>query len=195
MTTHKCHVTGCERRYYAKGWCEMHYQRVEKYGHPDGGKQNHASPVERFERRRPVKEPCLCWIWTGTLAPNGYGRFQIGGKGSPHVGAHRFAYELEHGPIPEGLVVMHSCDNPACVNPAHLSVGTHKDNSQDMIRKGRHKRIAPKGTDNGKAKLDADMVRFIRQTKETNAELSRRLGLSPNTIRGVRIGRTWSHVA
>lgn len=122
MTTHKCYVTDCERPYYAKGWCEMHYQRVTKYGHPDGGPETHARAEVRFERRRPIQEPGCCWIWAGSKGLNGYGLFQIGGRGSPHVGAHRFAYEMAHGPIPKGMVVMHSCDTPACVNPAHLSV-------------------------------------------------------------------------
>jgi hypothetical protein len=89
---------------------------------------------------------------------------------------------------------MHSCDNPACVNPAHLTSGTHKANTADMIAKGRHARQAPAGQDNGKSILTEETVRMIRASPQTNAELSRELGVSPNTIRGVRTGRTWAHV-
>lgn len=77
-----------------------------------------------------------CWIWTGDRhARDGYGRAQPPGRRL--MKAHRVAYELVHGPIPDGKVVMHTCDNPPCVNPAHLTVGTQLDNVNDMLAKGR----------------------------------------------------------
>lgn len=81
-----------------------------------------------------------CWLWTGACDRHGYGKFQVGfgGRAQKHYRAHRFGYEALVGPIPEGKVVCHSCDNPPCVNPAHLWLGTMKDNTQDMYRKGRH---------------------------------------------------------
>jgi hypothetical protein len=78
-----------------------------------------------------------CWEWKGGKMKNGYGRFGIA-KGQI-VFAHRYSYEAKHGPIPPGLFVLHSCDNPGCVNPSHLSVGTHADNMQDMRAKGRQR--------------------------------------------------------
>ncbi len=90
--------------------------------------------------------------------------------------------------------IMHLCDNPICVNPKHLRLGTAKDNTQDMIQKGRKRTVAPKGDLNGKAILDEEKVRLIRESKLNHAELGRQLGVSPNCIRGVRIGRTWSHI-
>ena len=110
------------------------------------------------------------------------------------MGAHRYSYVLAHGNIPPRKIVMHTCDNPRCVNPKHLVLGTPKDNTRDMIQKGRKRTVAPKGNENGKAKLTPAIVREIRASKENHAALGRRLGFSANAIRGVRIGRTWSHV-
>lgn len=83
-----------------------------------------------------------CWEWMGTKIPQGYGyifieRFE--GHRKHQRSTHRVSYELANGPIRDGLHILHACDNPACVNPAHLSTGTIKDNTQDMMRKGRHK--------------------------------------------------------
>lgn len=75
-----------------------------------------------------------CWEWTGNADGQGYARFKV--DRVTHFG-HRYSYELHHGPIPEGLVVRHKCDNPPCVNPDHLEIGTHQDNMNDMIARGR----------------------------------------------------------
>ena len=88
----------------------------------------------RFWKKVAVGAEDECWLWTAAASSTGYGQMKYWKK---ICGAHRLAYLFSIGPIPEGLVVMHSCDNPACVNPAHLSVGTHKDNIEDRDRKGR----------------------------------------------------------
>jgi DNA-binding Xre family transcriptional regulator len=75
-----------------------------------------------------------CWLWMGSRRPLGYGAVKVGGR---VLHAHRVAYELTHGSIPEGFVVMHRCDNPPCVNPAHLHLGTRSENTRDMHAKGR----------------------------------------------------------
>lgn len=77
-----------------------------------------------------------CWVWTGSCSPWGYG--QIGVPPNQIARAHRVSWELHHGPIPHGLYVCHHCDNPRCVRPDHLFLGTPSDNTQDMLHKGRH---------------------------------------------------------
>jgi hypothetical protein len=186
-----CGHKDCERPLYALGWCQLHYVRVRKHGNPEGG-NTHAPPEVRFWRGVKKAGPDECWIKTAKRGK--YASFQPGGKGSPSVLAHRFAYEITKGPIPNGLIVMHSCDNRRCVNPAHLSVGTHKDNTADMIAKGRHARVAPVGEASGKAVITEADVRMIRASSETNKAIADRLGVSRNTVRGVRIRRTWKHV-
>jgi len=94
------------------------------------------STTERFEDKyEPVTESG-CWLWTGALSDHrGYGRFFIKGKNEM---AHRASYMIHVGNIPDGLIIRHECDNPYCVNPNHLIAGTHKDNSEDMVKRDRH---------------------------------------------------------
>lgn len=93
-----------------------------------------------------VEKTATCWLWQGHLSRGGYGHFAVGSR---PIKAHRFAYSLINGEIPDGLVVLHSCDTPACVNPDHLSVGTDSDNQRDSVQKKRHresrKSICPHG--------------------------------------------------
>lgn len=189
----KCSVENCENQSLIKGMCNKHYLRFRRFGSTDDNWRTHAPLWQRFLRKIDKTEDC--WVWLGNKSRSGYGSIQEGGKGSRTVAAHRLSYEMHKGPIPDGLVVMHSCDNPACVNPDHLSLGTFKDNTADMIAKGRKRTVAPKGTGNGKAKLNEQLVKYIRQNPhKSHAALGNELGLSPNCIRGVRTGRTWSHV-
>jgi hypothetical protein len=96
------------------------------------------SPVrlEQFWRRVVLHKADQCWRWVGAKDPLGYGHFGLGTM-KQWIYAHRFSCQLEHGEIPEGLIVRHSCDNPGCVNPRHLLVGTQRDNMRDMYERGR----------------------------------------------------------
>jgi hypothetical protein len=94
------------------------------------------SEFERFTNK--ITKTDTCWTWTGAIYRGGYGHFRrkVDGKWKMYK-THRYSYEYYHGPIPEGKIILHSCDNPACVNPNHLSVGTHKENTGQCIARGR----------------------------------------------------------
>lgn len=144
-----------------------------------------------------------CWLWTGNVTSNGYGRFQRNGKAVP---AHRFSFELHHRKLEPGELVMHSCDVRHCVNPAHLSAGTQKQNIADAMNKGRMAcqrpgfydiRPTPRGADNARSKLDGDAVRLIRELR-SRGWAQRVIGLvvgTPQTnVSRILRGRTWSHI-
>lgn len=170
---------------------------------------NHpADRVERFWKF--VDKTSGCWLWTGTRSAFGHGSFSIGRR-NLKAKAHRFSYEIHVGPIPDGLHVLHRCDNPPCVNPDHLFVGTDADNVADCIAKGRkhrgprRSRYAPKpqgpGIQRGEAcrhsKLtEADVVFIRSQPKETvsSRSLASRFNVSAPTIQDARRGKTWAHV-
>lgn len=126
-----CSVEGCEKKYYGKGLCCMHWMRVRRYGTI---KLQRKTLRERFNSRHiPVPESG-CWLWEGAVDRYGYGKIR---DNCHRVQAHRVSWILHNGPIPEGLCVLHKCDVPGCVNPDHLFLGTNKDNTQDALKKGR----------------------------------------------------------
>ena len=193
----RCKFQECSDAVFCRGYCKRHYARARRSGELQlNPLRAHGTVEERFWRR--VEKTSGCWIWRGGVHSGGYGFMRgEGGRNAPNVTVHRLSYEMHHGPIPDGLVVMHACDNPLCVNPDHLSVGTHKDNTQDMIAKGRaanNKLPVSVGADNGRALLTESKVRYIRASTASHASLARRFGVSATCIASVRNRQTWSHV-
>jgi len=132
-----------------------------------------------------------CWEWTGRLSKSGYGNIDF--EKRPHQ-ATRVMWFLTHGEWPS-LNVCHSCDNPPCVNPAHLWLGTDLDNVRDMILKGRARRGPPRfGPDNHNTKLTADAVRAIRASKLSNSDLAKQYSVTPSAVYNVRAWKAWKHV-
>ncbi|KKM00856.1 hypothetical protein LCGC14_1800190, partial [marine sediment metagenome] len=105
-----------------------------------------------------IKNKNGCWEWKNATDTSGYGLFWKNGK---HHKAHRISWELHNGKIPKGLLVLHTCDNPLCVNPNHLWLGTNQDNQNDMYAKNRGKKAT--GEKHGCAKLTWEVVRIIRK--------------------------------
>jgi hypothetical protein len=190
-----CKVENCNGKVVGWGFCQKHYRRFMKYGDPDDRKHCQAPMAVRFWRFVEKKSLDECWEWIGPKRPNGYGQISRETRAEGSMASHRFSWELANGKsIPDGMVVMHKCDNPSCVNPNHLSIGTYRDNMIDMMQKGRKKTVSIKGEENARSIINEEVVREIRSSSLSHAELGRKFGVSPNCIRGVRIGRTWSHV-
>lgn len=132
-----------------------------------------------------------CWLWTGGVTWNGYGRIRVNGQ---YRQAHRFSWESHVGAIPNGLYVCHRCDVPACVNPAHLFVGTAKDNAHDCIEKGRNAVLDngdQRGEKNRNARLTIIQVRDIRTARLTKSGFSRLYGVSRKAVKKIMDGKAW----
>ena len=135
-----------------------------------------------------------CWIWTGYIQKKrkkNYGTFTIStGKARLHR-AHRVSWQIIYGPIPQGMVVMHTCDHPPCVRPEHLKAVTQLENMRDMTLKGRRKGVKLKQR---LPKMTRDQVAEIRTSTETNAFLAKKFGVGVGTVRDARKGRTWKTI-
>jgi hypothetical protein len=148
-----------------------------------------------------------CWEWNGPRNAKNYG--VLGKSDKRNVLAHRFSYELHRAPIPTGFFVLHKCDNPPCVNPAHLFIGTAKDNSADCVAKRRNspppraygsanifsKNAAGRlGENHHSAKLTEKKVRDILRSEESSSILGRKYGVNRQVIWQIRTGKIWKRV-
>ncbi len=133
-----------------------------------------------------------CLIWNGIVRRDGdYGRLQIGTK---MYSAHRLAYELKHGAIPNGLMVLHRCDVRLCINPDHLFLGSNQENMDDMKAKGRHAPRTPRGSRHGHAKLTEEQVLAIRASIGPQHIIAQQFGVSKPTVGYIRRRQTWKHL-
>lgn len=141
--------------------------------------------LERFEAKYIPEPNSGCWIWTGAVNYRGYGRFGLEGRNEI---ASRVSYEIYHGVDPGQLSVLHKCDTPCCVNPGHLFLGSTKDNSVDMAKKGRQP----------KAKLrnaDIPVINYLLARGIGPTAIGRVFGVSSSAIQKISDGKAWSHVA
>jgi hypothetical protein len=132
-TRRTCAVAHCERHTKAQRLCGMHYQRLLKHGSTDFKPRSKVAS-ERLQEIGWTETPAGCWEWAGGRDRNGYGVLTIHSR---NWLAHRAAWAVANADDPEGLVVRHHCDNPPCVNPDHLELGTQLDNVRDMMARGR----------------------------------------------------------
>jgi len=134
-----------------------------------------------------------CWVWTAALSTGGYGKLSLNQRVAH---AHRVAYTLCIGPIPDRLLVCHTCDNRRCVRPDHLFVGTHLDNARDRDAKGRLNDRA--GELNGRARFTVEDIREIRQLADVDGlfqyEIAERFGTRQSRISDIVLRKTWREV-
>lgn len=153
----------------------------------------HASPQDRFWSgldQTPGHGPDGdCWLWTGVIDRDGYGRFSVKKK---VVGVHVYSYSLHFGEVPKGLCVCHKCDIRNCANPSHLWLGDNVANTADMVAKGRHRQLY--GEQSPNAKLTEQQVRDIRASNSSSSLLASIHGVSTGTISSLRSWKTWKHL-
>lgn len=189
-----CAFDGCGRPIAYKGLCSAHYnQQVRGETLRPVQIQHHGlSEYERLLKWTQVGGPDDCWNWLGSRKSGWHGQWR-NAAGQIEL-THRAAWRLMRGPIPSGMFVLHRCDNPSCMNPTHLFLGSQSDNCKDMWNKGRARPKQLKGEQHGNSKLTAELVRDIRSSKESGSEIARRLSLSATTICDIRKRRTWKHL-
>ena len=147
---------------------------------------------ERFEDKYVINPDTGCWDWTACKDKDGYGNISINGA---TVRAHRVSYEMYYTRISSEILVCHSCDNPSCVNPEHLFLGTHQDNMDDKIRKGRTNPV--KGQDHPSATLSNLQVSLIKcciADGKDNHHIASIFKTSHRVISKIRTGETWKHI-
>lgn len=140
--------------------------------------------IARFWSKVSVQDDTRsCWLWLGLTTEKGYGRFYADRR---YLRAHRFAWEYINGAVPDGAMVLHACDVPACCNPHHLRTGTAQDNNEDCWAKGRGKRLI--GPENGRAKLSDEQVASIRSDGRRGTEIAAQYGISSALVSMIRSG-------
>jgi hypothetical protein len=145
---------------------------------------------DRFYLKFTINNENGCWEWAANRFPKGYGCFKLNGKSQA---AHRVSYEIHIGKIKKGMVICHHCDNPCCVNPAHLFMGTQKENLLDRKEKGR----SIFGEKNGRSKLktaDINKIRLLLKNKIDQRDIAKEFGVGQTTISRIKMNESWNHI-
>lgn len=190
-----CTVAGCTHQHAARGFCQTHYYHWRKTA-TDVKPQLHKlypDPVDRFWAQVDAAGDG-CWEFTGTRFEDGYGMITWDGR---QQGAHRISWIIANGPIPTGLVVRHRCDNPPCVRPDHLELGTVRDNCRDMWERGNPQIPHLRGSKQNGAKLTEAQIPAIRAARTAGMSvrvLAEQYGVSMSTIYKIGQGKRWQHL-
>jgi hypothetical protein len=190
-----CQCKGCDRPALQMGMCNKHWRRNRRYGSPFATR-NHAMqglPVDvRFERLH-TKTEGGCWEWKGSLDQDGYGVFHGVFNDVLYKRAHRFSWAFHSlSDIPKGMMVCHSCDNPKCVNPGHLWLGSAAENHDDMVAKGRRRSQA--GEASHRAKVTEEQARAILADARPYSEIAAAYGLKISSVSSIKNRVSWSHL-
>lgn len=146
--------------------------------------------LTRFENRYMPEPNSGCWLWFGFGAESRYPEFLVNGK---RWRAHRFSWVIHNGFIPDGMLVCHKCDVKCCVNPEHLFLGTHQDNTNDMMKKGRGK-FNGVGTKNSSVKLTEKEVILIREDERSYKKIGADYGVSGTNVGHIKLRKLWAHI-
>ena len=189
-----CSFDGCGKKAICHGFCAGH-NRQSNAGEvlrPLQLQYHGFSEIKRFLMRVDKRGNTECWPWTGSRQLKWHGQWR--NSSGAIESTHRAAWRLFVGPITEGMHVLHRCDNPICLNPSHLFLGTGADNARDMWAKNRAKPGVSIGEKHGMSKLTADIVREIRDSPLMGTELAKKFGVTPTTISEIRKRKTWNHI-
>lgn len=182
-----CSVENCADPVKSKGMCKLHYQRSWRTGSATVDRPcHHLPPEKKLWLYVDKTAPNGCWVWTGFKDKDGYGKIRVG---KTSIGAHRVSYELANGPIPDGLLVLHAneCNNPSCVNPAHLRLGDHDENMRDRVEAGHYLT----GERHVGSKLTEAQAREIKNATGTLKEVAQRFSISESQAGNIRRGDQW----
>ena len=177
-----CKVQDCLSLTYAKGFCSYHYKNFRRTGKPESQRpRRHGTPIERFWRHVSRRSTNECWEWKAFRDKDGYGKFRLGRS---NVAAHRFSYQVVFGKICGNEQVLHSCNNPPCVNPRHLKIGTHLENMQDRREAGNY----ATGESHPGYKFSTATVKRVALASGSYKKIAEHFGMSKSHVRNIKLG-------